>query len=315
MIIIQKKYRQESSFRYSRCENVFFLGKGCIMEANETNANHKFYTITANSVDELVRSGIYYILSEGELISSRAGDAQQAYGVNYLLKQPMNRLHTTRPGAVSYLAREFVAYFKGSLKAEDGLAKASKFWMSLTDENGNVNSNYGYYVFYEFVEGHGNQYNWVKHVLMANRDTRRAIININQSYHKSDTKDFPCTIGSQFYIKNNVLYCETTSRSTDIITGLPYDMGFFSFIHELMWKDLCQSGMTDLELGTTVMKTTFTQIYNKTRQKAHEVIESHLIGESQERMPLIESAKDTISDILNGEQNTSIIKWVRSHAE
>lgn len=63
------------------------------------------------------------------------------------------------------------------------------------------------------------------------------------------------------------------------------------------------------------MKTTFTQIYNKILQKAHEVIESQLIGENQERMPLIESARDTISDILNDEQKTSVIKWVRSHAE
>ncbi|EGV7467158.1 thymidylate synthase [Salmonella enterica] len=285
------------------------------MKSSFISSNNNFHTIAADSVDELVKSGVYHILSEGEKISSRAGDAQQAYGVNYLLKKPMNRLHTTRPGAIRYLAREFVAYFKGSLKAEDGLAKASKFWMSLTDENGNINSNYGYYVFYEPVEGHGNQYNWVKNVIMANRDTRRAIININQSYHKSDTKDFPCTVGIQFYIKNDVLHCETTSRSTDVITGLPYDMGFFSFIHELMWKDLRESGMTDLELGTTVMKTTFTQIYDKTLQKAHEVIENNLIGENNERMPLIESAKYTLSDILNGEQNTSVIKWVYSHAE
>ncbi|WP_421532447.1 thymidylate synthase [Lelliottia amnigena] len=285
------------------------------MKNNSITSSNHFHTIAADSVDELVKSGIYHILAKGESISSRAGDAQQAYGVNYLLKQPINRLHTARPGAIRYLAREFVAYFQGSLKAEDGLAKASKFWMSLTDENGNVNSNYGYYVFYESVEGHGNQYNWVKHVLMANRDTRRAIININQSYHKSDTKDFPCTIGIQFYIKNNTLHCETTSRSTDVITGLPYDMGFFSFIHELMWKDLCQSGMTDLELGTTVMKTTFTQIYKKTLQKAHEVIENQIADEDLEKMPLIESAKDTLSDILNGKKDTSVIKWVRSHAE
>ncbi|EOY8363484.1 hypothetical protein AIT68_005097 [Salmonella enterica subsp. salamae] len=61
------------------------------MKSNDISSNHNFYTIAANSVDELVRSGIYHLLSEGELISSRAGDAQQAYGVNYLLKQPMNR--------------------------------------------------------------------------------------------------------------------------------------------------------------------------------------------------------------------------------
>lgn len=286
--------------------------KGFIMKSDSV---YSFHTIVGNSVDELVRNGIYHILSEGEFISSRAGVAQQAYNVNYVLTQPTNRLHTTRSGAIKYLAREFIAYFNGSLKAEDGLAKASKFWMSLTDENGNINSNYGFYVFYEPVEKYGTQYNWVKHVLISNKDTRRAIININQSYHKSDTKDFPCTIGIQFYIRDNKLHCETFSRSTDIITGLPYDMGFFSFIHELMWRDLCQSGMVGLELGVTVMRTTFTQIYNKTLQKAHEVIENQLIDVNKERMPLIDSAQETLSDILNCEQKTAIMKWVVSHAK
>ncbi|WP_213056852.1 hypothetical protein [Escherichia coli] len=63
------------------------------------------------------------------------------------------------------------------------------------------------------------------------------------------------------------------------------------------------------------MKTTFTQIYNKTLQKAHEVIENRLVDESKERMPLIDSARDTLSDILNREQKTAIIKWVHSHAK
>lgn len=285
------------------------------MENNIITSINGFHTLEADSVDELVIRGVHHILAQGESITSRAGPAQQAYGVNYLLKQPTNRLHTKRRGAIKYLARELIAYFNGSLKAEDGLVKASRFWTSLTDENGNVNSNYGYYVFYEPVDVHGNQYNWVKYVLMANRDTRRAIININQSYHKSDTKDFPCTVGIQFYVKNNNLYCEVTSRSTDIITGLPYDMGFFSFVHELLWKDLCQSGMADLELGTIVMKTTFTQIYTKTLQKAYDVIELNQVVFEQEKMPLIESAKDTLFDILNGQKNTSIIKWIHLHAE
>ncbi|CEF28994.1 Thymidylate synthase (fragment) [Xenorhabdus nematophila str. Websteri] len=61
----------------------------------------------------------------------------------------------------------------------------------MIDENGNINSNYGYYVFYEPIELYLNQYNWVISVLKKNKDSRRAIININQSYHKSETKDFP----------------------------------------------------------------------------------------------------------------------------
>ncbi|RJL51521.1 thymidylate synthase [Pectobacterium carotovorum] len=274
-----------------------------------------FVTISGYSVDELVKNGICHILESGEKISSRAGDALQSYGVNYILKDPRNRLHHLRQGAIKYLSREFLAYFSGSLKAEAGLAKASKFWMTLMDEDGNVNSNYGYYVFYEAVESYGNQYNWVKSVLLKNKDSRRAIININQNYHKSDTKDFPCTVGIQFYIKENKLFCETISRSTDVITGLPYDMGFFSFVHELVWKDLTENGIPDLELGTTVMKTTFTQIYDKTLSKANEVIEKFYDDIFSMRMPEIESASETLSDIFTGNKNSAVIKWIHAHAE
>lgn len=274
----------------------------------------EFSTIIGDSVDELVKNGVYHILTSGEKISSRAGNALQAYGVNYILRNPRNRLHHLRDGAVKYLARELLAYFSGKLKAEDGLAKASKFWMTLVDDDGNVNSNYGYYVFYEPVEKYGNQYNWVKSVLLNNHDSRRAIININQNYHKSETKDFPCTLGIQFYIKDNHLLCEVISRSTDVITGLPYDIGFFSFLHELMWKDLTESGIPTVRLGNTVMKTTFTQIYDKSLSKAHHVAEG-VISYDREDMPAIESASETLSDILTGSKKTHLLQWIDQHAE
>ncbi|AXU94711.1 thymidylate synthase [Erwinia persicina] len=284
------------------------------IEEHKMTLTDEFSTIIGNSVDELVKNGVYHILTTGEKISSRAGSALQAYGVNYVLKNPRNRLHHLRDGAVKYLTRELLAYFSGKLKAEEGLAKASKFWMTLTDEDGNVNSNYGYYVFYEPVENYGNQYNWVKTVLINNNDSRRAIININQNYHKSETKDFPCTVGIQFYIKDNHLFCEVMSRSTDVITGLPYDMGFFSFLHELMWKDLTESGIPNLMLGNTVMKTTFTQIYDKSLSKANIVAESTLSDRHSE-MPTIESARETLADILNGSKNTYLLQWIYQHAQ
>src|SRR5262249_28419954 len=156
----------------------------------------------------------------------------------YILTDPRNRLHLSRSGAVRYLCRELQAYFSGSLCVADGLGQASSFWETLKDANGNINSNYGYYVFYEPVDGHESQYNSVINRITENQDTRRAIININQTYHKSDTRDFPCTIAIQFYIRRAHLICEVSARSTDVVTGLPYDMGFFSFLHELVFCDL-----------------------------------------------------------------------------
>ena len=92
-------------------------------------------------------------------------------------------------------------------------------------------------------------------------------------------------------------------------------MGFFSFIHELMWKDLAENGMPDLRLGTTVMKTTFTQIYDKTLQKANEVIEKNEENITTSLMPEIFSANDTLKDIFSGRAETEVIKWIRKNAE
>ncbi|WP_200885557.1 thymidylate synthase [Xenorhabdus nematophila] len=116
-------------------------------------------------------------------------------------------------------------------------------------------------------------------------------------------------------MKNNKLYCETISRSTDVITGLPYDMGFFSFVHELVWQNLIEEGMEELELGSTIMKTTFTQIYNNSLNKANEAIASQKDHEENEFMPIIVSAKEVVADILNGTKHTNILTWIHENAK
>ncbi|WP_436867119.1 thymidylate synthase [Bacillus fungorum] len=271
-----------------------------------------YINIYGESVDELVKQSIEYILKNGEKIHVRAGKALQSYGVNYILTNPRNRLHCVRKGAIQYLCRELLAYFKGSLKASDGLAQASKFWMTLVNEEGNINSNYGYYVFHEDVDGVNNQYGWVIKRLLDNPDSRRAIININQNYHKSDTKDFPCTVAIQFFIKNNYLNCEVMSRSTDVITGLPYDMGFFSFVHELVFQDLVEQKYSNLKIGNTVMKTSFTQIYDKTQNKAFEVVEQSKVD--YVNMPTISNARQVLNDIYYGTENSDVLKWIKKEA-
>ncbi|HHF4335540.1 thymidylate synthase [Haemophilus influenzae] len=270
------------------------------------------HNISADNIDDLVSKGCSLILNEGIDISSRAGKAKQCYNVNYTLINPRNRVHSLRKQAKGYLCKELLAYFKGSLDVSEGLGQASKFWYSLANENGKINSNYGYYVFYEKIDYCSSQYHWVLNSFKKNKDTRRAIININQAYHKSDTKDFPCTTAILFFIKENKLFCNVFSRSTDVITGLPYDMGFFSFLHELLFQDLVEEGISDLELGSTTMKTSFTQIYEKTLNKALGIVNNHK-GE-KENMPVISNAKQTLLDIYNRTSNTKVMKWIIENA-
>jgi thymidylate synthase len=291
-----------------------FIKNAAVIDRGERAEVPYFAEIGGRDIDSLVSRGVKHILENGERVAVRAGTAWQAYGVNYVLENPLDRLHLSRSGAVRYLCREFLAYFNGSLKVDDGLCRAAPFWSTLQDENGAINSNYGYYVFYEPVEKYGNQYNWVVERLVENIDTRRATININQTYHKTETLDFPCTLAIQFFKRNGALVCEVSARSTDVVTGLPFDMGFFSFLHELVFRDIVERGVANLRLGPTIIKASFTQIYDRTYDKAM-LASKHGQEMTGLRMPAIASAKEMLADIYNGSAKTAVSEWIARHAE
>jgi thymidylate synthase len=274
----------------------------------------------STSLDDLVVKGMRHILEHGETIEARSGKAQQAYNVTYHLEGSRDRVHSLRhPGSTKYLARELKAYFKGNLDVE-GLAKASRFWKNIADENGKINSNYGHYAFREDVpseSGVSNQFEWAIKQLMKNPDSRKAIININQTKHKTTTKDFPCTLGIQFFIQDGHLNCTISSRSTDVFTGLPYDLGFFSFLNELMCQMLREKKYPDLKLGYTTMRTTFTQIYDKTRNRVLRLLD-RVDNNPKPRKPIImppaEGTK-TYADIMKSRNNSKVVSWINRMAK
>lgn len=310
--------------------------------------------VQASSLDELVVKGVRLIESSGSKIIARAGNAEQSYHVSYILLDPRNRLHRLRnPFSIQYFCRELLAYFNNSLKADEGLNQASKFWSTLADENGCIQSNYGYYIFHEKIphEENKTQYEWVIDCFSESKDTRRALININQPIHKkAGHKDFPCTIGLQFFIQhsdedeNDYFCCSVASRSTDIYTGLPYDMGFFSFVTELIYQDLCERFPSwNLKLGYVAMNSTFTQIYNKTKDNVARYLNnkclefltkkrnnnltaedlnvikyddclSRILDNANLEMPPIENAKETLRDIYEKTAHTPVMEWIVKHS-
>ncbi len=279
--------------------------------------------IVSNNIDGLVLSGIKYIQENGERFNARAGSGQQAYDVSYTLLDPTDRLHNIRKDkATKYFCRELLAYFKGSLNVNEGLAQAASMWKSLADKDGKIASNYGYYVFYQRIPESDNitQYEWVIRSLEKNLDSRKAFININQPSHKvSDSKDFPCTLGMQFFVRNNYLCCAVSSRSTDIYTGLPYDMGFFSFVTELVYKDLKErlpeEKSRHLKLGYVIMKTSFTQIYDKTRDQALSLIANCENSANHDKMPSLENAQESLKDIYQQTFYTPVMQWIYENAK
>ncbi len=172
-------------------------------------------------------------------------------------------------------------------------------------------ANYGYYIFYQLTSENKTQLQWIREQFIKNIDTRRALININGIQHKIKTKDFPCTVGILFRIENNILNCDVQSRSTDVITGLPYDMGFFSVITELLANLLTSDLNEKIIPGYVAMHSSFTQIYDKTAKIADKVEFANKKIELQ-RMPEITNGEELLEDIYNlGKRlpKTKFMEW------
>lgn len=279
---------------------------------------YKNKTILADSVDELVKEGVKYIQSDGKRIRTTSGLALQSNNVTYVLKNSYNRVHTLRaPESVRYFARELYAYLIGSLNVNDGLADASKFWNKICDENGMISSNYGYYVFYQKTPVGISQLEWVRQNILENQETRQAVININNIEHKKPTKDFPCTLGLIFHLDGEALNLDVSSRSTDVITGLPYDMGFFAFVLELLAGLLSKDLSKEIHVGYTAMHTFFTQIYDKTSDKIPQILSSRENKELQ-KMPKVFDAEKFLRDIYNIKNihaSDTVIEWIIKNKE
>ena len=120
----------------------------------------------------------------------------------------------------------------------------------------------------------------------------------------------------QFYVDGDRLNCEVSSRSTDVYTGLPYDIGFFSFVNELVYSKIKKDKYPTLTLGDTTMKTTFTQIYDKSARQALALKNSYQdkIGVF-DIMPDIDDPDTVLQDILDNTANSSVIQWINNKAE
>ena len=111
--------------------------------------------------------------------------------------------------------------------------KVPEIWKRMADENGYVNSNYGY------QWERNNQLEIIIEMLKQNPDTRQATISI---YDGKEIKDYdndtPCTYAVQFTILNGRLDMCVTMRSNDLWFGFCNDQYCFSRLQEMVSKRL-----------------------------------------------------------------------------
>lgn len=87
--------------------------------------------------------------------------------------------------------------------------------------------------------------------LHQDQDSRQAVVNIWRETPPK-TKDVPCTLSLQFLVRNHVLHCVASMRSSDLWLGHPYDIFNFSAISFYVLLELNKIRVENADIPLTL---------------------------------------------------------------
>jgi len=198
--------------------------------------------IEGNTITEVYVKILRALKNRGHVRDSRAGKTLELIDVATVLKNPRTRyiIEPYRKHSLNYIVREIDWYLSGDYNAEP-IARAAKFWQTIQDTSGKINSNYGAKLFYEKIYGES-QFDRVIAHLKKFPNSRRAIFFFNlypMDWIQMDTtQDYVCTIYGHAIINNGKLDLLIYMRSNDVIWGWSNDVPFFTLLQEMMATEL-----------------------------------------------------------------------------
>ena len=171
-------------------------------------------------------------------------DTKALFNIGFTILEPKARIITSkhRDWKHKYAEAEWQWYLSGDRnikKLGKIYGKIPEIWKRMADDEGNVNSNYGW------QWKRNQQIEHVVNLLKRDKYTRQAAISIYDAKEHYDYKnDTPCTYAVQFTIVNNRLNMCVTMRSNDLWYGFCNDQYCFSKLQELV------ANRINMEMGT-----------------------------------------------------------------
>jgi len=204
---------------------------------------------------EIIKSGVAF------------GDTKALFNVGFTIENPIdNYIHdkgsiVPRKWNLEYARAEWQWYLSGDrniTKLGKIYGKIPPIWIKMADDDGNVNSNYGY------QWQRNRQLNQMILKLKLDKDTRQACISIydGKEHHKYST-DTPCTYAVQFTILDDKLDMCVVMRSNDLWYGFCNDQYCFSMLQQLVASRL------DIPVGTYYHFAHNLHLYNDKIPKPH----------------------------------------------
>ena len=214
------------------------------------------------------------------LSSPRGMNVKEKLGVRFEITNPLHRIPyvPARKFKIQYMIAEALWYLSGDNKTE-WIANYAPFWRDISDDGVTANSAYGARIFKthpRIAQGTLNQWEYIKDELRRDPDSRRAFLHIRTpSDSIIGSKDVPCTIGLQFFIRDGKLDLIVNMRSSDLVLGISYDVPAFTLLQELMAIEL------NVLIGTYIHVSNSLHVYEKHFGMLDEILDKRNVAESQ----------------------------------
>lgn len=262
----------------------------------------------AKTFAEAYKNSLSHVMNLGLGNDARGTISKEQLDVALVIEDPRSCLYSNaaRSSQMKYIAAELLWYYVGRNDVAF-ISKWAKFWEQIQNEDGTANSAYGNLIF-KVKNQHGlSQYQWVIKSLIADPNTRQAVMHFNLPAHQYiGNKDFVCTMYVNVHIRNNKLNLKLNIRSNDAIWGTPTDAAFFCSLQMQLLNHL-KTVYPNLELGTYTHNADSYHIYDRHYDLTNRMLTTDFIPVE---MPLI---KNDLIDI-DGNPTYDLITLV-SHIE
>ena len=189
------------------------------------------------------------VLDEGVRKPSRTGVDTISYFAAFY-KVDLSKgfpLLTTKKMEWKSLLHEVLWYLSGENHIRN-LRKHTKIWDAWADENGNLETAYGYYWRHFPSAEKDENGNWkvrevdqIKYVIDEIKRkpySRRLVVSAWEPGNATKSKLPPCHYSFAFNVSYNKLNCHLTQRSGDIALGIPFNLAAYSMLTQIIAQEV-----------------------------------------------------------------------------
>lgn len=189
------------------------------------------------------------VLDEGVRKPSRTGvDTISCFSAHYQVDLAEGYpLLTTKKMQWASIIRELLWYLSGENHIRN-LREYTKIWDAWADEDGNLDTAYGYF-WRRFPSATKDKNgNWqvrevdqIRHVidtLKRDPSSRRLVVSAWEPGNATTSRLPPCHYTYAFHVSGNRLNCHLTQRSGDIALGIPFNMAAYAALTQIIAQEV-----------------------------------------------------------------------------